>query len=48
MVVLVWLLLILGAGCLLLATFKVNGQKVDLQPLGLLFWLAAVICMRVG
>lgn len=48
MYVLVWLFLVLSAGCLLLASFKVRSEKVDLQPLGLLFWLAAVVCMRLG
>ena len=46
MIVLVWVLLVLAACCLLLAAARKSTPQVDLQALGLLLWLVAVICMR--
>lgn len=48
MFVLVWVFLLAGIVCLILSSAKVVAQRVDLQSLGLLCWLAAVVCMRVG
>jgi hypothetical protein len=46
-IVLVWLSLVVAAGCLLLASFKVQSARINLESLGLLFWLLAVILMKV-